>query len=97
MTATRLMCASSVSFTLFVITILCYFMTTEGKRNHRVILKLEQVKPPFMQVGIMGNQEMEGFLPTLRFYEAEMDEMVGMEGRAHEGLLGGMGLTEKRG
>ena len=40
---------------------------------------------------------MMGFLPILRSYEAEMDEMVGTEGRAHEGLLGGMGLTEKRG
>ena len=47
----------------------------------------------------MANQEMvmKGFLPTLRFYEAEMEEMVGTEGQAHEGLLGGMGLTEKRG
>ena len=47
----------------------------------------------------MANQEMvmKGFLPTLRFYEAEMEGMVGMEGQVHEGLLGGMGLTEKRG
>ena len=47
----------------------------------------------------MANQEMvmKGFLPTLRFYEAEMDKMVGTEGPAHEGQLGGMGLMEKRG
>ena len=47
----------------------------------------------------MANQEivMKGFLPTLRFYEAEMEGMVGTEGQAHEGLLGGMGLMEKRG
>ena len=43
----------------------------------------------------MTNQEMvmKGFLS--RFYEAEMDKMVGTEGPAHEGLLGGMGLMEK--
>ena len=42
----------------------------------------------------MANQEMvmKGFLPTLRFYKAEMEGMVGTEG-----LLGGMGLMEKRG
>ena len=42
--------------------------------------------------------EMEGeLLSTLRFYEAEMDEMVGTDHQDPGEPLGGMGLMERRG